>query len=85
MGYLIQLINILANLLILLLIVNSILSYFLSPYHPVRAALERFFQPLLAPIRRIVPPLGMFDLSPLVLIILIEIVAFLLTRFLLAI
>lgn len=85
MIYLVRLIDILANLLILLLILNSVLSYFLSPYHTVRVALERFFQPLLAPIRRIVPPLGMFDLSPLVLIILIEIVAFLLTRFLLAI
>lgn len=84
MIFIVQIIRALANLFILALIINSVLSFFISPFHPVRVALERFFQPILAPIRRVVPPLGMFDLSPLVLIILIEIVTYLLTSFLLA-
>jgi YggT family protein len=80
--YLARLINLLANLIILLVIVEVALSYFLSPFHPVRHALERIVEPLLAPIRRVVPLVGMFDLSPLVLIILVEIVSYVLVNFL---
>ncbi len=68
-------ISILANLFILLIIVDSILSFFLSPYHPVRHALDRILEPLLAPIRRVVPLVGMLDLSPLILLILVVIVS----------
>jgi YggT family protein len=80
--YLARLIDILSNLIILLVIVEVALSYFLSPYHPVRHALERIVEPLLAPIRRVVPLVGMFDLSPLVLIILVTIVSYALVTFL---
>ena len=66
-------INLVANLLILLIIADAVLSFFLSPYHPVREIIGRIINPLLAPIRRIVPLIGMLDLSPLILIILIEI------------
>jgi YggT family protein len=75
-------INTLANLIVLLVIVDSILSYFLSPYHPVRNALDRVLNPLLAPIRKLVPLVGMFDLSPLILIILVEILSSALISFL---
>jgi len=74
--------NTLANLFVLLIIVDLILSYLLTPYHPVRSAVDRIVSPLLAPIRRIVPPLGMFDLSPLILIILVEILSSVLIRLL---
>jgi YggT family protein len=77
-AFLIRTISLLANLLVLLVIVDSILSYFLSPYHPVRSALDRIITPMLAPIRRVVPMVGMFDLSPLILIILIQILSFVL-------
>jgi YggT family protein len=75
-------INTLANLIVLLVIVDSILSYFLSPYHPVRNALDRVLNPLLAPIRKLVPLVGMLDLSPLILIILVEILSSALISFL---
>ncbi len=74
--FLINLINFLSQALILVVIVSVILSYFMQPYHPVRRALDTIVEPLLAPIRRVVPLLGMIDLSPLVLIILIQIVSF---------
>lgn len=61
-------------LLSLLIFIQAILSFFMSPYHPVRQRIDQFVEPLLAPIRRVVPPMGMLDLSPLVLIILIQIV-----------
>jgi YggT family protein len=46
----------------------------MSPYHPVRMAIDRIIEPMLAPIRRVVPSAGMFDFSPLILMILIELI-----------
>ena len=75
-------INLLANLLVLLVFVDSVISFFLNPYHPVRNAIDHIVNPLLAPIRRVVPLVGMLDLSPLILIILIEIISYALINFL---
>jgi YggT family protein len=79
---LILLINALSQLLVLLVIVSVILSYFMDPYHPIRRAIDSVVEPLLAPIRRVVPLLGALDFSPLILIILIQVVSNLLIRFL---
>ncbi len=65
----------LAQLLSLLIFVDIILSYFMDPYHPVRRAMDSVVDPMLAPIRRILPPLGGLDFSPLVLIVLIQVLA----------
>ncbi len=78
----ITIINLVVNLFILLIIADSVLSFFLSPYHPVREVIGRIVNPFLAPIRRIVPLVGMLDLSPLILIILIEILSRVLISFL---
>ena len=51
---------------------SAILSYFMDPYHPVRRGVDNIVEPLLAPIRRVVPPLGVIDISPLILIVLIQ-------------
>lgn len=72
---LIRLINILAQFLILLVIVQVILSFFMDPYHPVRQTIDNLVEPFLAPIRRIVPLVGMFDFSPLILIILVQVLS----------
>ncbi|MFZ6019367.1 MAG: YggT family protein [Chloroflexota bacterium] len=71
---LISLIQAIGSLLLIVVIVSVVLSYFLSPYHPLRSNLDRIVEPLLNPIRRVVPPLGMIDFSPLILIILIQVV-----------
>ena len=73
-GFLIYLINLAANLLILIIIIDAVVSFFLSPLHPFRFALDRIVNPMLDPIRRVLPPLGGFDLSPIVLIFLIDVV-----------
>ena len=70
-----KLVNIISQLLILLVFIASILSFFMSPYHPLREALDRLVNPMLAPIRRLVPTMGMMDFSPLILIILIQFIA----------
>lgn len=68
-----NIINLVANLFIFIVIADSVLSFFMSPYHPIRVTLGRIINPFLAPIRRIIPLVGMLDLSPLILIILVEI------------
>jgi YggT family protein len=54
----------------------------MDPYHPVRRAIDSVVEPLLSPIRRVVPLIGMLDFSPLILIILIQVVSNLIIRFL---
>jgi len=80
-----NIINLVANLFIILVIVDSVLSFFVSPYHPVCVTVDRICNPLIAPIRRIVPLVGMMDLSPLIFIILVEILSSILVRLLLAV
>jgi YggT family protein len=75
-----NIINFVANLLIILVIVDSVLSFFMNPYHPVRAAVDRIVNPMLSPLRRIIPLVGMLDLSPLIFIILVEILSSVLIR-----
>ena len=62
----------LIQLLILVVIVQAVLTFFMSPYHPVRQFFDRIVEPLLKPIRRVIPPVGMFDFSPLILIVLLQ-------------
>ncbi len=55
----------------LLILARILLSWVqLDPYNPIVQTIFRLTEPILAPIRRILPPTGMFDLSPLVAIIL---------------
>ncbi len=69
-----QLVDFVIQILILLIFVSVILSFFLSPYHPVRTAIDKIIDPLLTPIRRVVPLVGMFDFSPLILMILLDVI-----------
>lgn len=66
-----------------LVIGRVLLSYArISPYHPVAEWIHRLTEPLLAPIRNMIPQTGMFDWSPMiamfVLIVLRQIVLMLL-------
>lgn len=74
MEILILIVGSVANILILLVFASAILSYFMDPFHPIRRGVDNLVEPMLAPIRRIVPLVGMLDFSPLVLIILIQVV-----------
>ena len=79
---LIMFISAISQLLVILVIISVILSYFMDPYHPIRRSIDSVVEPMLAPIRRVVPLLGVLDLSPLILIILIQVLSNLLIRFL---
>lgn len=78
-----QTINIFSQVLTLIIFADIIVSYFMDPYQPVRAFLDRLVEPLLAPIRRVVPMAGMFDFSPVILLILVQLISQFLVNFLL--
>jgi YggT family protein len=77
---LILFINAISQLLVLLIIVSVILAYFMELDHPIRRAIDGVVEPMLSPIRRIVPLVGMIDFSPLVLILLIQLLSNILVR-----
>jgi YggT family protein len=60
------------QIFILLVIVQALLSFVLDPYHPIRQKLNQIVDPFLQPIRRVVPPIANLDFSPLVLIIILQ-------------
>ena len=70
--FLVLLIRVVTETFVWVVIANSLLSFFLSPYHPVREALERIVAPFLNPIRNLMGNTGAIDFSPLVLILALE-------------
>jgi YggT family protein len=79
----ITILNVVSQLLVLLVFISVILSYFMDPYHPIRRGVDNIVEPMLSPIRRVVPLVGMLDFSPLVLILLIQLLKSLLVTLLL--
>jgi YggT family protein len=78
---LVRLLKLSLYLLIGLLIVQAILSW-TGPYHPLKPFFDAMTRPFLRPLRRIVPLVGGVDLSPLVLLILLQVVLMLPIAFL---
>ena len=75
---LIQIIRVTSTVLTWLVIIKVVLSYFMSPYHPVRQTIDQLVEPLLRPIRRVLPQTGMIDFSPLVLLIGVQLLEYVL-------
>ena len=75
MSILITFVNVLAQVYALLIIAHVLLSYFMSPYHPVLQTVDSLVEPLLAPIRRLLPQAGTLDFSPMILLILVQLIA----------
>jgi YggT family protein len=58
----------------LLIIARALLSFVpIDPYHPIAQFLHRVTEPALAPIRGILPPTGPFDFSPLIALLLLNV------------
>ena len=83
MDFLRQTINILADLLITLIFLRIILSWFIRERNRLMDFLIEATEPILSPIRRAMPRLGMLDLSPIVAFFLIEIIRSLLNAYVL--
>jgi YggT family protein len=84
MTFIANIIHLLIQALILLVFVDSILSFFLPPYHNVRQLIGRITRPMLAPIQRLLPQTGTIDFSPFVLIVLLILLDQILVRLLIS-
>ena len=60
-------------ILIFAVLVQAVMSWFRS-YSPLSPVLDAIARPFLRPFRRLIRPVGGFDLSPLVLLVLLQIV-----------
>ena len=70
----------LCRILTYAIIIRAILSWFIrSRQNLIILLLDDITEPLLAPIRRVVPRLGIFDLSPLVAIVILYFIPFILS------
>lgn len=54
-------------------LVQAIMS-FVAPYNPLMPILSRLTQPLLKPLQKLLPPMGGIDLSPMLLILILQLV-----------
>ena len=69
----VQLIDLLFTLLTLAIVARALISWFrVDPYHPPVQFLTQIAEPSRAPLRRVIPPMGMMDISPLVAILLLQ-------------
>ena len=76
-------IKILVNVLWFALLARVVLSWInLSPTNPLVVIINQITEPILAPIRRVLPKMGRIDLSPMVALIIIIVIQRLLLRIL---
>ena len=80
--FMLRLIDLITTLLVLLILTHVVISYFMSPYHSFRMWVDRLVEPMLKPIRRVVPLVGMFDVSPIILLLIIQFIGYILKRIL---
>jgi YggT family protein len=71
-GSVLELIGLVLSILVVLIIANVVLSW-VGRGSPMQYMLAEILNPLLAPIKRILPSMGPLDLSPLVLLVAIQI------------
>ena len=80
MNPLLAIIDLFVNLYFIILVARIILPLFgVSPYNSLMRVLYQLTEPVLAPIRAILPQTGMFDFSPMVAMILLTVVQSLLS------
>ena len=82
---LISIINILERVITLLLFAHIILSYVMSPFHPLRQTIDKVVSPMLDPIRRMLPTTGGMDFSAMALWLIVYLVARILRELILTI
>lgn len=74
-----ELVNLLLNVFLFAVIIRAVISW-ISPgsYHPGIALLDSLTEPVMAPVRRVIPSVGGLDLSPLAVLIGIQLLKMLL-------
>lgn len=70
------------QILTLLIVVRAVLTWIptVDYRHPLIRLIVRITDPILLPVRRLMPPIGGFDLSPIIAILLVQFVGRLLVN-----
>lgn len=71
---LIDLVGLVFTFLWIVVLADVIVTWILDPFHPIRKFLDAIVQPMLDPIRRIIPPSSGIDFSPFILLLLLGVV-----------
>ena len=66
-------VRMLLYIMMAVLIVQAVLSW-VNPYSPIAPLLNALSRPLLRPVQRMVPPVANVDLSPLIVIVIIQLI-----------
>ncbi len=75
MNWLYSFINLLFYALNLAILIRVIVSWLnVNPYNPFVSFVYQVTDPILEPLRRIIPPLGMIDISPIIAMLLLSVV-----------
>lgn len=75
MNFFADFLNILALVLMFAVFARSLLSWVIrEPTHPVMAFLMGITEPILAPLRKVLPTVGRIDLSPTVALVILFII-----------
>ena len=72
--FLVHFINILFEVLSLAVLIRILLSWIrIDPYNRFVLMLYQITDPILEPFRRIIPPIGMIDISPIVALLVLQV------------
>jgi YggT family protein len=72
-GYLVNFVELLLQILSLAILIRVLLSWFpVDPSNPIIRVLYEITEPILMPFRRVIPRIGMLDLSPLAALLVIQ-------------
>jgi YggT family protein len=73
--YIVTFVSLLFNALTFALIARALISWFpIRPDHPIVRILYDITEPILAPLRRVIPMIGMIDITPLVALLLLQVI-----------
>lgn len=70
--YLISFVSVLRQLVYFVILIRIILSWLRNPYNKFTRFIYSIADPILMPFKRIIPPIGMIDISPIVAVIVID-------------
>ena len=74
LSFVVSFVDLLFTLLSFAIIGRALVSWLpIDRYNPIIRILDQITEPILAPLRRVVPPLGMMDITPIVALILLMI------------
>lgn len=74
-------VSFLVQVLTFCIFARAIISWFpISPTNPLVVILNQITEPVLGPLRRVVPTMGAIDLTPLIAIVILQIVSVMVER-----